>query len=101
MHSQACATFFRHSVVLSLPAVLLRKVPINANTRQAADVTLYFVVVPVISCSFLCVFVFRSTLRLVNSFQFSARTSVAYGLSHEERFLSTYNMTKIWVYQTS
>ena len=26
VHSQSCATFFRRSVVLSLPAVLLRKV---------------------------------------------------------------------------
>ena len=27
VHSRSCATFFRHSAVLSLPAVLLRKVP--------------------------------------------------------------------------
>ena len=29
VHSQSYATFFRHSAVLSVPAVLLRKLPIN------------------------------------------------------------------------
>ena len=29
VHSQSYATFFRHSDVLSVPAVLLRKLPIN------------------------------------------------------------------------
>ena len=28
-NAQSCATFFRHSAVLSLPAVLLRKLPTN------------------------------------------------------------------------
>ena len=37
MHSQSYATFFRHSAVLSLPAVLMRKLPvIGTRKRQTA-----------------------------------------------------------------
>ena len=34
MHSRSCATFFCHSAVLGLPAVLLRKVSIVACTKN-------------------------------------------------------------------
>ena len=37
VHSQSYATFFRHSAVLSLPAVLLRKLAICRLQTNSAD----------------------------------------------------------------
>ena len=37
VHSRSWVTFFRHSAVLSLPAVLLRKVPNDGMVREPAE----------------------------------------------------------------
>ena len=37
LHFRSCAIFFRHSAVLSLPAVLLRKVPLSNMTGASDD----------------------------------------------------------------
>ena len=36
VHSRSCATLFRHSTVLSLPALLLRKVSIDLRGQLSA-----------------------------------------------------------------